>query len=187
MIYPKKLNSRKSKIIIDVLLIFTMLISAILILINKLTTPNVSWAYIAICGIVYFWVTLIYSLKRNTNIAAHILVHMIATSIIVLYIDKILNFTGWSICIGIPIILMAANSTMLGLSIIDSKRYIRYAIYQLVIVCISIVQFVIAMNLNIDFKVLNIISVVISLLNFIISLILSYKEFYKIIVCKFHI
>ena len=119
MIYPKKLNSRKSKIIIDILLLVTMVISAILILINKLTTPNISWAYIAICGFVYFWVTLIYSLKRNTNIAAHILLHMIATSLVVLYIDKILNFTGWSICIGIPIILMAANSTMLGLSIID--------------------------------------------------------------------
>ena len=117
MIYPKKLNSRKSKMIIDALLFFTVIISAILILINKLTTPNVSWAYIAIGGIVYFWVTLLYSLKRNTNIAAHVLLHMIATSVVVL----------------------------------------------------------------------NIVSVVISLLNFIISLILSYKEFYKIIICKFHI
>lgn len=187
MIYPKKLNSRKSKIIIDVLLLFTIVISAILVLINKLTTPNISWAYIAICGIIYFWVTLIYSLKRNTNIAAHILLHMIATSIVVLYIDKILKFSGWSISIGIPIILIIANTTMLALSIIDSKKYIRYAIYQLVIVCTSIIQFVIAMNLSIDFKVLNIVSVGISILNFIISLILSYKEFYKIIVCKFHI
>lgn len=173
--------------IIDALLFFTVIISAILILINKLTTPNVSWAYIAIGGIVYFWVTLLYSLKRNTNIAAHVLLHMIATSVVVLNIDKSLVFRGWSISIAIPIILIVANSTMLALSIIDSKKYIRYAIYQLVIVCISIVQFVIVMNLNIDFKVLNIVSVVISLLNFIISLILSYKEFYKIIICKFHI
>ena len=187
MIYPKKLSSKKSKIVINVLLLVTVIVSAVLILINKLTTPSVSWAYIAIAGIIYFWVTLIYSLKRNTNIAAHILLHMVATSIVVLYIDKVLNFSGWSISIGIPIILMAANATMLGLSIISSKKYIRYAIYQLIIVCISIIQFIITINANIEFKVLNIISVGISLLNFLISLILSYKEFYKIIVCKFHI
>jgi len=187
MIYPKKLSNRKSKIIINILLVITTIISAILVLINKLTTPNISWSYISILGIIYIWITTIYSIKRNTNIAAHVLLQMVITSIVVFSIDKLLNYRGWSISIAIPIIVIAANTTMLILEIFSYKKYVRYAIYQLIIVCISIIQFIIAINCNIDFKVLNIVSVGISMLNFLISMIFSYKELYKTIICKFHI
>ena len=187
MIYPKKLSGKKSIKIINMLLFFSIIISAILILINKLTTPNIYWSYICIAGIIYVWITTVYALKRITNIASHVLLQMISTSIIVFYIDKLLNFHGWSISIGIPIILIVANTTMLVLSIISSKKYIKYAIYQLIIVLVSIIQFIFILNNNIEFKILNIISVGISLLNFVVSLILNHKNFLKIIVCKFHI
>ena len=107
-------------------------------------------------------------------------------SLAVLYIDYRLNFYGWSIHIGIPIILMTANIIMLVLAIIGHKNYVRYAMYQLIIVLLSMIPIILALNKIIEFKILNQISIGISLLNLGISLILSYKDFYKIIVCKFH-
>ena len=65
-------------------------------------------AGIANCGIIYAWVTVIYSMNRNTNIAGHILVQAIAISLITLYIDYRLGFKGWSIDISIPIIIIIA-------------------------------------------------------------------------------
>ena len=54
---------------------------------------------------------------------------MVIISLVLLYIDERLGFRGWSITIGIPIVIMAANVTMLVLSIICYKKYVKYAPY----------------------------------------------------------
>ena len=186
MIYPQKLNSKKSNELVNALIICSIMIAIILFVINKIITPSIPWSGIANCGIIYIWITVLYSIKRNTNIAGHILLQMIEISVVMLYIDHRLNFYGWSIYIGIPIALISANIIMLVLAIVGHKKYIRYAIYQLIIVFISIIQIGPVLTETIEFGVLNKISIGVSLLNFIISLILSYKDFYKIIKCKFH-
>ena len=186
MIYPKKLNSKKGNQLVNILIICSIVISVMLIITNKIVSPSIPWAHIAIAGIIYIWITVWYSLQKNTNIAAHVLLQMIAISAILLYIDNKLWFYGWSIYIGIPIVLIVANITMLVLAIVCHKSYIKYAIYQLIIVFLSMVQIVFALKGIINFGVLNIISIGISLFNMIISLILGYKEFYNTIICKFH-
>ena len=186
MIYPQKLSSKKSGKLINVLLISSFVLAAILVLINKLTNPNIHWAAIANSGIIYVWITVIFALKRNTNIARHVLLQMVIIPLVLVYIDERLNFRGWSINIGIPIIIMIANVTMFVLSIVSYKKYIKYAMYQLIIVFLSMIQIVFATKGIMQFGILNQIAIGISLFNFIISLILSYKEFCKIIVCKFH-
>ena len=186
MIYPQKLNSKKSNELVNILIISSIMIGVVLFIINKITSPTIPWSAIANAGLIYVWITVLYSIRRNINLAGHVLLQIIAMSLVILYIDKRLNFYGWSIYIGIPIILMAANITMLVLAIVGHKNYFRYVIYQLIIVFLSIIQLVPVLTGTIEFWVLNIISIGVSLLNFLISLILSYKDFYKIIVCKFH-
>ena len=186
MIYPQKLNSKKGGKLINILLISSFVLGAILVLINKLTTPSIHWAAIANSGIIYVWITIIFALKRNTNIARHVLLQMIIISLVLVYIDERLNFRGWSISIGIPIVLMVSNVTMFVLLIVSYKRYVKYALYQLIIVLLSMLPIIFIIKGVMQFVILNQIAIVISLFNFLISLILSYKEFYRIIVCKFH-
>ena len=187
MIYPQKLSSRKGEKIINILLICSTVFAILLIIINKCYSPEIPWAAIANSGIIYIWITVIYSIKRNTNIAAHVLLQMIVISVLILYIDKRLTFSGWSIHIGIPIILMVANITMLILSIISHKKYTKYAFYQLIIVLVSMIPIILVSKRLMELQILNIIAFGISLFNFSISLILSYKAFYKMLECKFHI
>ena len=78
------------------------------------------------------------------------------------------------------------NIIMLVLAIVRDKYFINYIIYQLVIVFISFVQLIFILTKSIEFKILNEISIWISLLNLIISLYLSYKDYYRILKCKFH-
>lgn len=186
MIYPQKLNNKRSEKIVNILLITSILIAIILVVINKITTPNVPWAGIANAGIIYTWITVIYSIRRNTNIASHVLLQMLIISFMLLYIDNRLGAFGWSIYIGIPITLMVANITMLVLAIISYRNYTKYAIYQLIIVFVSIIQLVPTFKGIIKFGVLNQISIGISLMNLVISLTLSYKDFGKMLACKFH-
>lgn len=187
MIYPKKLSNRKREIIINSLMIISALISIILVIINKKINPNIPWAAITNAGIIYIWITVMYSIKRNTNIAAHVLLQMIAISLFIYYIDNRLGFKGWSLYIGMPIVLIIANITMLILSIIFHKKYTKYAIYQLIIVLVSTFPVVLSSKGIIKLEILNIISIVISLINLTVSLILSGKAFYKVLECNFHL
>ena len=116
MIYPQNLNSKEGEELVKILLIVSGIIAVILIIINKLVTPNISWAGLANCGIIYIWITVIYSIKRNTNIAGHLLLQIILLSILTLYIDSNIGFYGWSLSIAIPIILIIANFIMLILT-----------------------------------------------------------------------
>ena len=186
MIYPQKLNSKKSNELRNILLISSLMIGITLVVINKFTTSTVRWAGIANAGIIYIWITVMYALKRHTNIAKHVLLQMLAISFVMLYIDNRLNLQGWAVYIGIPSIIMTANVIMLVLSIVGHKIYIKYAIYQLFIVLISVISIGPVLTGTIEFGILNKISIGVSLFNFVISLILSYKDFYRILQCKFH-
>lgn len=187
MIYPKKLSSKKGNKIITILMIVSIILAIILVLINKLTTPNITWAAFANCGIIYIWITAIYSIKKGTNIAGHVLIQTIIISLVILYIDNRLGFKGWSINRAIPIVLIIANISMLVLTIVSYKKYIKYAIYQLMIVLISFIPIILIAENMIKPQILNKIAIGISILNLIISLSLTYKDIKEAIIRKFHL
>ncbi len=186
MIYPEKIKAKKSDKIIKILMSSSFVIVFVLWLINKLTTPTMPWAALANAGIVYTWVVVIYSVKKNINIAGHVLLQTIAISILMFYIDYMLGMKGWAINIAIPIIIMVANLTMLVLTIVSYKKYMKYAIYQLIIVLFSMLPVIFVTEHMVQDKTLSIIAIGISVLNFIICLILSAKDVKETIIRKFH-
>ena len=186
MIYPQKLSSKKGEKILKILMLVSIALGVILVLINKLTTPNIHWAALANCGILYTWITVIYSIKRSTNMAGHVLLQTLIISAVVLYIDDRIGFKGWSINIAIPIILITANTTMLILTMVAYKNYIKYAIHQLMIVFISLLSMG-TMWRNIEkLKVLSIIAISIAILSLTISLLLSFKDVKEALIRKLH-
>ena len=187
MIYPQKLNSKKSDKIVKILLIVSVILAILLYIINKLTSPKIPWALLTNVGIIYIWITTIYSIRKKTNIAGHVLIQTIAISIITVLIDYNIGFLGWSLDIAIPIIIMIANITMLLLTIISHKRYIRYAIYQLIIVLFSMLPIILITERLIRNTALSIIATSISGLNLLITLILCSKDVKEAIIRNFHI
>ena len=186
MIYPKKLSSKKKDLIFKILLISSIILALILLLINKLTTPEIPWAALANAGIIYVWITVFYSIKKNTNIAGHVLIQTIAISLLTVFIDYQIGFSGWSIDISIPIIIIVANVTMLILTIVSYKKYIKYAIYQLIIVLFSMLPVIFIGENIVRNPVLSIIATSISILNFIVCIVLCTKDIKEAIIRKFH-
>lgn len=187
MIYPKKINANKSEKIIKISIMISILVAIILTLINRLTTPNIPWAAIANSGIIYLWIVVWYSVEKNINIAGHVLIQSLAVSLLTAFIDYKIGFTGWSLSISIPIIIIIANATMLVLTIISYKKYIKYAIYQLIILLFSILPIIFISEKLIKFDTLSIISIIISIINLAITMILSFRDVKDAIVRKFHI
>ena len=186
MIYPQKLSSKKGERILNICLILSFLIAVILLIVNKFTNPNIHWAALANCGIIYIWITVIYSIKKSRNIAGHVLLQTIAISAAMLYIDYRIGFQRWSINIAIPIILIISNITMLILTIVSYKKYIKYAIYQLFIVLISLISIILITNNLIHLELLSKIAIIVSILNLVITLVLCYKDVKDAIIRKIH-
>ena len=187
MIYPKKLSSRKKDLIFKVLLIGSVILALILTLINKSTTPKIPWAALSNAGIIYVWITVFYSIKKNINIAGHVLVQAIAISLLTIFIDYKLGFNKWSLSIAIPIIIIIANVTMLILTIVSHKKFIKYAIYQLIIVLFSMVPVILISENIIENKVISVVASSISILNLILTFFLCAKDVKEAVVRKFHI
>ena len=186
MIYPPKIKAKKSDKLIKIFMIASIVMGLVLVLINALTTPDVPWAALVNAGIIYSWITVIYSINKNVNIAGHVLIQTIAISLLTIFIDYKLEFKGWSIDIAIPIMIIIANITMLILTIVSYKKYIRYAIYQLIIVIFSMLPVILITEGIINNKVLSIIASSISVANFILTLILSARDVKEAVVRKFH-
>ncbi len=158
-----------------------------LLAINKITTPRIPWAALTNAGILYVWIIVIYSIKKNINIAGHVLLQTFAISILTAYIDYKIGWKAWSINIAIPIIIMIANITMLILTIISHKKYIKYAIYQLIIVIFSMLPVVLISEHLIEHKILSMVASGICFINFIVCLVLCTKDIKEAVIRKFHV
>jgi len=186
MIYPQKLSSKKGEKILNICLIISVIIAIVLVIINKITNPDIHWAALANCGIIYIWITVMYSIKKSRNIAGHVLLQTIAISAAVLYIDYKIGFKGWAITIAIPIILMVSNITMLILTLVSYKKYIQYAVCQIIIVIMSLISIYIITKNLMELTLLNNIAMIISIINLVFTLVLCYKDVKDAIIRKFH-
>ncbi len=187
MLYPKIFNIEKGKKIKGILLIISIIISAILVIINYSTGFDNKWSFICIVGILYIWVTTLYSLKRNVNIASHVMLQMICISVLTLLIDYILKYEGWSITFAIPIMITISNITLTVLTIASRKKYIKYAIYQLMIFVLSLIPLIL-MKYGVQYNnIPTIISSSVATFTLLLTLLLCGKDVIRDIVRRFHI
>lgn len=154
-LYPNIINIKTSDIVLNILTIISEIVCILSILLNAIFTPNFKWSFIVILGIAYAWITVMYSIKKTVNIASHILLQTFIDSILVILLDIIIGYRGWSISIALPIIICSANITMLVLTIITRKKYFKYAIYQILLFALNTLLIII-IAISSEYKLLPI-------------------------------
>ena len=187
MIYPKKISSKKVDVFLNIFRLVMIVISVVLLVINYLTTPNIYWSHLCICGFLYSYLTVRYSMSITRNISGYVTIQTILLVLAFHFIDYRIGYTGWSVNITLPIIIIIANITMFILTIINFKNYGKYAINQLIIVLLSLSTIYFVHKGGINNNALIRISIIISIFNFLVSLILCYKDFKEEIIRKLNI
>ena len=184
MIYPKKIKSKKIDSFFKKFTYILIFILIILLIINKLTTPNIYWSALCIFGFIYIYLTVRYSVTRKNNIANHVMIQTILLAVLMYFIDYRIGYKGWSINISMPILIMIANTAMFIITIISFKHYEKYATSQLIIVLLSlsIIYFIYKGYVKAN-SLINI-SIIISIFNFLVSLILCHRDFKEEIIKK---
>ena len=186
MIYPQKLSSKKGDKIIRIFVIATIVIALFLLGLNRIIAPEIHWSAVCVAGMLYAWVVVYYSIKKSTNLAGHVLIQIIAISILTVFIDYEIGEIGWSINIIIPILILIANITMFVLTIVTHNKYINYAIYQLIIVCISMFPLILIYEHILQVKWISIVAIIVSIINLLVSVMLCSKDLKEVLVRKFH-
>lgn len=187
MIYPKKIKADKSRKIIKYILIGLIFFGIMISIINQLTVPNIPFAAITNASIIYIVITVLYALNRNINIAGHVLIQLAIIQLLMLYLDYRIGYSNWSLQIAYPILIIIANIIMLVLTIVSYKKFISYAIYELIIVVLSLIPIILIIKNMLNSNVLSIVASSISVLVFIICFILTAKDIIEDVKRKFHV
>ena len=149
MLYPKLSNIKRNNIILIASIAISIIVINILLIINVLVDKTNHWSMLCIAGIIYVYGTVIY------NIASNVFVQCLLVSLLILAIDYFIGYSGWSINIAIPIVIMVANSTLMVLTIVSRKRYMRYAMYHMLTFLFSMIQLILLFCGVLENKVLT--------------------------------
>ncbi len=77
--------------------------------VNFATYSGSMWSVIAIGCIIYVALTLRYSIMRHANLASKVVIQTIAAEVLLVMIDHVTGYTGWSVNFGIPSTLLFAD------------------------------------------------------------------------------
>jgi len=132
--YPTiEVSPHKYDIIKRLFMLISIVSAVVSIVTNYLTYNGVIWSAITIAAIIYFWVLMTYSIKRNRNIASQILVQVICASILTVIMDNSIGYIGWSVNYVIPEIIILANISLLIIITLNRMYWHTYILNQMVI------------------------------------------------------
>ena len=186
-LYPKIRNIKKSNKVMLIMTILSLVIGITSLIINHFVTRHFKWSWLVIAGVIYTWITVMNSIKKNVNIAARVMLQVILIDILCVALDWIIGYRGWSFTIAIPISIMTANVTMLILLMCTFKIYTRYIIYQLIIFVWSMIPFVLCLVGLVPMNILTIIATPIAVVTLLITIILFKKEVNEEMKKRFHL
>ena len=179
MLYPKLNNVKRNNIILIISIAISIILIDVLLLINVLVDKTNHWSLLCVAGILYVYGTIIYTKKRNINIASNVFVQCLLVSLLIIAIDYFIGFSGWSLNISIPIVVIVANSTLMILTIVSRKRYMRYALYHMLTFLFSMIQLILLFCGVLENKVLTIVASGIAGLSLLLTAILCGKAMWE--------
>ncbi len=172
MLYPKLNNVKRNNIILIISIAISIILIDVLLLINVLVDKTNHWSLLCVAGILYVYGTIIYTKKRNINIASNVFVQCLLVSLLIIAIDYFIGFSGWSLNVSIPIVVIVANSTLMILTIVSRKRYMKYAMYHVLTFLFSMIPLILMFMGIIQNKVLTIVSSSIAAFSLLLTIIL---------------
>ncbi|MBE5953422.1 MAG: hypothetical protein E7257_04610 [Lachnospiraceae bacterium] len=143
--YPDiKPVTKKIKLVIKLFIFISVLVEAVLILINYLTYNGVKWSLICGAALIYLCFTVCYSVPKNAGHKSKMFAQMIGAIILVVLIDCALGYTGWSLNYVTPIAIMLFDVTILVFMIINSNNWQNYILLQVAMLIVSIIFAILA-------------------------------------------
>lgn len=138
--YPNvRAVSRKLNFIVRLYSFLAIVTEAVLIIVNYLNFHGIWWSAISGISILYFYITLKYSLQKNNGYKTVILIQVIGAVLLVIAADNIVGYRGWSVNYVLPSAVLLLNVTIVMLMIFNMSNWQSYILMQILTVIVSFV------------------------------------------------
>lgn len=136
--YPDvKAVSKKLTFVVRLYSFLAIIIEAALITINYLTYRGIWWSAISGISILYFFITLKYSLQKNNGYKTVILVQLVGAVLLIIAADMIVGYQGWSVNYVLPSAILLLNATIGILMVVNLSNWQSYLLMQILTVLLS--------------------------------------------------
>ena len=137
VMYPNVSEKHKKiNFILKLIVFISIIVELLLLLINYLIYKKVWWSLICGAALIFICFTIVHAVQRNTGIRMKLFVQMIATMVLIVILDHIIGYTGWSFNYGIPSIILVLDVIVLVFMIVDNSNWQSYIMLQLML-CIA--------------------------------------------------
>jgi len=116
-----------------------ILICMISIVLDTFFYEGSMWSILSIGSVAYSWTLMYHALRSNRHIASKIVVQALAGSILIVLIDIMTGFQGWSVNFVVPQIAILANVVIFILMIANRMVWREFVMYQLAMAGLSFI------------------------------------------------
>ena len=137
--YPDvKAAVRKLSFIVRLYSFLAIVSEAALIVVNYLYFHGVWWSAVTGICILYFYLTLKYSLQKNKGYQTVIVMQVIGAVLLVIAADNIIGYRGWSVNYVLPGAILLLDGTIGTMMIVNASNWQSYLLMQILTVMASI-------------------------------------------------
>lgn len=118
-------------LVLRIMLFASLLGSGVSILINLLVTPGSMWSLIVVAVVVYCWATIPPLLRKGVNFAKQTVLMVSLTSLLVVGLDMLTGYQGWSVTYVVPGLLTSGTVAIALMVLFNRTNWAQYVMYQL--------------------------------------------------------
>lgn len=149
---------QKHVLLLKIVIFVSVIAEAVMLLINFNTNPKLKWSLITGVALFYGCFALCVSVLQNRSLRRKIIVQLLVGMLVMVAMDLVIGFQGWSIEIGAPIALLSVQLLTLVMMFIYRKRWQSYLYLQVMLVVLSLFFVALLLFDFVKFKLLLIIA-----------------------------
>lgn len=134
--------SRMLNFVVKLYLFLSIVVEAGLVAINAVFYSGMWWSLICGVGILYFYITLRYSIQKRTGYKRIILTQIIGGVLLTVAIDLIVGYRGWSVNYVVPSAILLIDLAIIILMLVNIQYWQSYILLQLLTILLSLVALI---------------------------------------------
>lgn len=127
--YPEVSLKYDKRSITKWLSILSIVIIFVTLALGLIWQGRIQWLQASLFGIMTMWLAVLIILRKRRNVAKSILYLLITLSLLCIYLDYLIGWTGWSTTFAVPIICSASISGLFIAAYFMKMRVSDYVLY----------------------------------------------------------
>ncbi len=186
--YPNiKEKHKKDNIGLNIFGFIALIVEATLVIINLTTSRDLLWCLITGAALLYVFLTIKMSLNKHIDLRMRFLFHSIAGVILLLLVDYLFGFAGWSFSFVIPIAILFMDMVIFVLMMVNRHNFQSYIWVEILVLCLSAIPIIGIFLKLADFFILAVVALGVSAILYLGTIIIGGQKATAELTRRFHL